>query len=42
MYKSYGYCYVFKKEVIGHVFQINDNNRYMITLSLTVKKLEPC
>ena len=26
MYKSYEYCYVFKKEVIGHVFQINDNN----------------
>ena len=28
MYKSYEYCYVFKKEVIGHVFQINDKNRY--------------
>ena len=32
-------CLVFKIEIKGNVFQINDNNRYLIAMSLTVKKI---
>ena len=42
MVKSYEQCneyyLVFKNEVEGHAFQINDNNRYLTAMSLTVNR----
>ena len=38
MYESYEECYVLKKEVNGHVFQINDNNRVFIPVPLIVSR----